>query len=48
MPRHLKKIGEISPESKNWTIKVVVVEKGIPKVSWHRGKKYQNLILKDP
>ncbi|KAH7525056.1 hypothetical protein FEM48_Zijuj06G0184500 [Ziziphus jujuba var. spinosa] len=47
MVREVKLIKDIQAQQKGWTVKVVVIEKGMPRVSKSSPNKYQRLILAD-
>ncbi|KAL2522471.1 Uncharacterized protein Fot_26394 [Forsythia ovata] len=47
MAGNYKLISQISPGQTNWTAKVVVAEKSVPKIGQHSLTKYQNIVLID-
>ena len=48
MAEKFKLISEITPGQTNWTVKVIVAEKSIPRIAMHSPTKYQNMLLIDP
>ena len=48
MPGKYKLIPEIALGQMNWTTKVIVAEKSVPKIALHSHTKYQNMTLIDP
>ena len=47
MAEKYKLISEITPGQTNWTAKVIVTEKSIPRIAMHSPTKYQNMLLID-
>lgn len=47
MSTNYKFIPEISPNQRNWQVKVIVAEKLAPKQAKHGNSRYQNMILMD-
>ncbi|XP_060671114.1 replication protein A 70 kDa DNA-binding subunit B-like [Ziziphus jujuba] len=47
MVREVKLIKDIQAQQRGWTVKVVIIEKAMPRVSKSSPNKYQRLILAD-